>query len=150
MLEPGETVPSCALPNQDGAKVDLGSLRGKWALIFWYPKADTPGCTAQAQGLRDQQEAFDDLGCQILGISFDSVDAIAMFRSKLMISFDLLSDENREAGIAFGVAGEDGEQEYATRASFLVDPTGHVARSYLVDDPALHAEDVLDDLENLQ
>lgn len=149
MIDVGRPAPGFALGNQDGREVSLEGLRGGWVLLYWYPKADTPGCTAQAEGLRDQQEAFDHLGCTIVGASFDDVDAISAFRQRYRLTFDLLADPTRTAGQAFGVAGDDGTKDHALRISFLIDPDGVVQRTYVVDDPAFHAEDVLDDLEHL-
>lgn len=149
MVDTGTPAPTFVLPNQDGEDVSLESLRGRWVLLYWYPKADTPGCTAQAEGLRDQQEAFDESNCTILGASFDTVDEIAAFRRKYDLTFDLLADTDRATGLAYGVAGEDGAGTHAQRVSFLIDPEGVVRRTYEVEDPSFHAEHVLDDLGEL-
>ena len=127
--------------------VSTDALRGSWYLLYWYPKADTPGCTAQAIGLRDQQDAFDHHGCVILGASFDEATANAAFRERYSLTFRLLSDLDHSAAIAQGAA--DAATAHPRRIAHLVDPEGTVARNYDVEDPEFFAELVLDDLEQL-
>jgi peroxiredoxin Q/BCP len=146
----GSAAPEFALRNQGGETVELASFRGRWVLLYWYPMADTPGCTAQAQGLRDQRTAFDDLTTTVLGASFDGVEALAAFHRKYHLGFDLLSDPDRAVGLRYGVAGHDGNAQHAQRLSFLIDPDGVVAKVYEVTEPGDHADRVLDDLEALQ
>lgn len=147
MLDVGDPAPPFAVPDQSGRTVTLDGLRGRWVLLYWYPKADTPGCTAQAQGLRDQHEALDALGCTVLGASFDPPADLVAFRRKYDLPFDLLSDAESEAGRAYGVAGDEGSGRYAARVAFLIDPSGAVARRYDVEAPEMFADEVLDDLE---
>lgn len=135
------------LPNQANEPVELADFAGRWVVLYWYPKADTPGCAAQAQGLRDQQEGFDELSCTVLGASFDTVEDNASFHAKYGLTFDLLSDPQRSVGRAFGVVGDG---SYANRTAFLIDPNGRVERVYEVDAPEFFADRVLDDLEELQ
>lgn len=147
MIDTGQPAPAFTLPDQDGTATTLEGLRGRWVLLYWYPKADTPGCTAQAQGLRDQHEAFLELGCTVLGASFDPQEDLLAFRAKYDLTFDLLSDPDRRAGRAYGVAGDDGTGHYAARTAFLIDPDGVVQRRYQVETPEMFADEVLDDLE---
>lgn len=144
-LQPSAMAPDFALPNQDTVLVSLSALRGLWVVAYWYPRADTPGCTAQAQGFRDQLPAYADLGCTILGISFDPPAVTKAFRSKYRLGFDLLSDIDHEVSIAYGVAPT--AATVPSRTSFLISPAGRIQKVYEVQDPAFHAEDVLDDLE---
>lgn len=137
------------LPDQAHRRVTSGSLQGSWYLLYWYPKANTVGCTAQAQGLQAQLDVFADHGCVVLGASFDSVDDLVAFRDGQGLTFDLLSDADRSSARAMGVAGPDGDASHAARVAFLVDPDGVVARRYDVEDPAFFAELVLDDLDGL-
>lgn len=147
MIDTDQPAPAFTLPDQDGTATTLDELRGRWVLLYWYPKADTPGCTAQAQGLRDQHEAFEELGCTVLGASFDPQEDLVAFRAKYDLTFDLLSDPDRRAGRAYGVAGDDGTGRYAARTAFLIDPDGVVRRRYEVETPEMFADEVLDDLE---
>jgi peroxiredoxin Q/BCP len=147
MLSTGDVAPDLTLPNHAGDQVSLADLRGGWVLLYWYPKADTPGCTTQARSLREQQDAFDELGCTVLGASFDTVDELAAFRAKYGLTFDLLSDTSHDAGRDFGVAGPEGEGGYADRVAYLIGPDGAVAERYEVTDPEFFAEQVLDDLD---
>lgn len=147
MVDVGSQAPSFTLRNHVGGDVSLDNVAPMSVLLYWYPKADTPGCTAQAQGLRDQREAFEQLGCTVLGASFDPVEDLAAFHSKYQLNFDLLSDPSRQVGRLYGVAGEDGGGEYASRVAFLIDHQGIVVRRYEVETPEMFAEQVLDDLE---
>jgi peroxiredoxin Q/BCP len=147
MLEPGAVVPDFALVDQGGVLVDSNSLLSSWYLLYWYPKADTPGCTAQAEGLAAQFEVFSDLGCQIFGASCDDVDDIQAFHTKYQLPFRLLSDLDRRVALALEAVGSS--IGTARRVAYLVAPGGRVARAYEVEDPAFFAERVLDDLELL-
>lgn len=147
VIGPGDTYPTFSLVDESGSSVPSGSLDGSWFLLYWYPKADTPGCTAQAQGLRDQIEAFDDLGCRVLGASFDEPTANHAFKVKYSLPFTLLSDLDNSLARAVGAA--DVETTHPRRIAHLVDPTGTVRRLYDVEDPEFFAEGVLDDLEEL-
>lgn len=146
-LRLGSPAPDFALPNQDGNIVRLRQFAGQWLLLYWYPKADTPGCTVQAEGLRDQREAFDDLGCTILGASFDEVADIKSFRDRYQLGFDLLSDATAEVGRSYEVAGDAGDVSHAERIAYLISPAQDVRVRYEVVDPEFFAETVLDDLD---
>ena len=145
MIPPGQKAPSFELADHDEHRVSSDDLAGTWYLLYWYPKADTPGCTAQAQGIRDQIEAFDELGCVVLGASFDQPADNAAFRDKYNLPFRLLSDLDHSVAEAFGAA--DTDSTYAQRIAHLVGPDGTVIKAYEVDNPEFFAETVLDDLE---
>lgn len=149
MTAVGDAAPALDLVDQDGTPVHLRDLAGRWVLLYWYPKADTPGCTVQAKALRDQHSVFDGLGCTILGASFDPIEDLVAFRDRYGLPFDLLSDPERVAGRSFGVAGDDGSGAYADRIAFLIDPAGVVVRRYEVKDPEFFADEVLDDLDQV-
>lgn len=146
MTQIGEQLPPFNLPNQDGKPVDSGDLRGTWFLMYWYPKADTPGCTAQAEGLRDQLETFTELGCVVLGASFDRPELNKVFRQKYRLNFGLLSDVDHAVAVDHGVV-DDPTDAFPRRISHLVGPDGVVVRLYEVETPEFFAEAVLDDLE---
>lgn len=133
------------LPDHNGESVRLPAM-GTWTLLYWYPKANTPGCVAQAEGIRDNYEAFERAGCTVYGASFDPPGNNRAFRAKYRLPFSLLSDQGGEVARRQGAAG-DGDR-VAKRVAMLVDPDGTVVTRYAVDDPTLFAEMVLDDLED--
>jgi peroxiredoxin Q/BCP len=106
MLSPGDAAPDFELPADDGSTVRLADLRGKRVVLYFYPKDDTPGCTAQACSLRDAQADFDRVGAIVLGVSPDSVESHAKFRDKYALGFRLLSDRDHSAADAYGAWGE--------------------------------------------
>lgn len=129
-LQAGEIAPQFELLNQDGDLVKLESFHGKKVLVYFYPKAMTPGCTVQAQGLRDSSEALASHNVEVLGISIDPVKRLGKFIEKEQLNFTLLSDEDHAVADQFGVWGEkkfmgkvyDGLH----RLSFLIDETGKI------------------------
>jgi thioredoxin-dependent peroxiredoxin len=106
MLSPGDSAPDFELPADDGSTVRLADLLGKRVVLYFYPKDDTPGCTAQACSLRDAQADFDKVGATVLGVSPDSVESHAKFRDKYALGFRLLSDRDHSMADAYGTWGE--------------------------------------------
>jgi peroxiredoxin Q/BCP len=106
MLSPGDRAPDFELPADDGSTVRLADLRGRRVVLYFYPKDDTPGCTAQACSLRDAQADFDKAGATVLGVSPDSVESHARFRDKYALGFRLLSDRDHSTADAYGAWGE--------------------------------------------
>ena len=151
MLAPGTPAPGFTLPNQHGESVSLSDHAGKWVLLWWYPKASTPGCTVEGQCLRDQAEAFAAAGCVILGASFDTPEENRVFAEDQEFGYDLPSDVDRSVGAAFEVLRDEPRfAPFADRISYLIDPTGIIRRSYDAHDVAAHADAVLADLLRLQ
>lgn len=146
-LDIGATFPQFDLLDHAANTFSSRDVSTSWFLLYWYPKADTPGCTAQAQGLRDQIEAFDEHGCVVLGASFDEPSANEAFRAKYALPFRLLSDGDGTLARAVGAADED--TTHPRRIAHLVNPSGVVVRTYDVEDPEFFAETVLDDLDDL-
>ena len=134
ILKVGENAPHFSLPNQNGELVSLEQFKGKKVLVYFYPKALTPGCTTQACGLRDSKSELENLGVVILGISPDSPKKLAQFIEKKALNFTLLSDEDHQVAEQFGVWGEkkfmgrtfDGIH----RISFLIDENGKIAHVF--------------------
>lgn len=145
MLKPGDPFPAWELEDHTGKRVSSRDLAGKVYLIWFYPKAMTPGCTVEGKGLRDHFDAFRDRGVEILGVSFDAPEANAAFVNQEGFPFRLLSDRNRALALAVGAA-ETAEQPVATRISYLVGRDGKVRKAYAGVVPATHAEAVLSDL----
>ena len=141
MIETGGPAPDFTLADQDGNEVTLSDLRGRWALVYFYPKADTPGCTKQACGVRDHRGDYEAANAVVLGVSPDSVEALRKFADKYGLPFTLLSDPGGEVmGRYF-----DGRE----RSSALVDPDGNVARVFRKVKPAEHDDMVLGALKEL-
>lgn len=144
MLEAGATMPSWSLPDQDAKLVKSSDLAGKSYLLWFYPKAQTPGCTTEARGLRDQFAPLEKAGVTVLGVSFDAPAANKAFVEAESLPFRLLSDQDHKLAVAVGAA--DSESAYfARRISYLVGGDGKVVRAYTAVDPSTHAADVLAD-----
>lgn len=143
MLSAGDTFPTWSLRDQTGATVSSQDLAGKTYLLWFYPKAMTPGCTAEGNGLRDDYPALSQAGVEVLGVSFDEPAANAEFVRAQGFPFRLLSDDGSLA-VQVGAA-ESREQSAARRVSYLVGPDGKVVKAYPNVSPAAHAREVLAD-----
>ena len=133
-LSAGDAAPLFSLPDQDGNPVSLESLKGKKVLVYFYPKAMTPGCTVQAQGLRDIQNELQQNNVVVLGISPDAVKRLPKFIEKEQLNFPLLSDEDHTVADAFGVWGPKKfmgkEYDGIHRITFLIDEEGNVEQVF--------------------
>ncbi len=149
----GSSAPAFSLPDQSGTEHALADYRGKWVLLYFYPKDDTPGCTIEACTIRDQFKDFQQIGAIVLGVSTDSVASHKKFAAAYELPFTLLADVNKEVVGAYGVFGEKkfmGRTYMGTqRTSFLIDPEGKVAKVYEKVKPELHAAQVIADLKTL-
>jgi peroxiredoxin Q/BCP len=141
MVEEGKPAPDFELEADDGRTVRLSELRGRPVVLYFYPKDDTPGCTAQACGIRDVYGEFRERGAEVFGISADDQASHAAFREKYELPFTLLADPDREAGEAYGVIRP--ESPYFERSTFIVGADGNVARVMRKVDPTEHADLVL-------
>jgi len=133
-LQPGETAPSFSAPNQDGNIRSEKDFAGEKIVIYFYPKAFTPGCTTEACDLRDRHEFFESNGYRILGVSPDTPDKLAKFREEYELPFDLLSDPDHQIATAFGAYGmkKNYGREYMgiIRSTFLIDESGMIEHAY--------------------
>jgi thioredoxin-dependent peroxiredoxin len=145
MLADGATFPEWSLPDQTGKTVSSKDLAGRTYLLWFYPKAQTPGCTAEGRGLRDRIDDFKKRGVEIVGVSFDAPDANKAFVEAEGFPFRLLSDRDRTLAQAVGAA-DSKDAPVAKRISYLVGPDGKVKKVYGSVTPASHASDVLGDL----
>ena len=147
MLGPGDTAPDFELPDQDGEPVRLSDLRGRPVVLYFYPKADTPGCTTQACGVRDHLPDYDRAGAVVLGASPDPVKAVKRFHDKQGLNFRLLADEDHAVADPYGVWVEKsmyGKTFWgAQRATFVIAPDGTVAHVIPKVSPKTHDEQVL-------
>jgi peroxiredoxin Q/BCP len=130
MLSPGDPAPAFELPADDGSTVSLADLKGSRAVIYFYPKDDTPGCTAQACALRDAKADFDAIGASVFGVSPDSPASHAQFRDKYGLGFRLLADEDHSMAEAYGAWGEKTNYGKTSmgiiRSVFAIDEDGNV------------------------
>lgn len=153
-LKLNKLAPEIKLPDQNGDIHKLSDYKGKWVLIYFYPKDDTPGCTTEACGIRDTFPKFGKLDAKVIGISTDSAAKHKKFADKYKLPFTLLADENKKIVEKYGVWAEKsmyGRKYFGTlRTSFLVDPKGKIVRIYEQVKPAEHAAQVLSDLKELQ
>jgi thioredoxin-dependent peroxiredoxin len=142
MIEPGDQAPDFTLPDQDGNAVALSQLRGRTVVLYFYPKADTPGCTTQACGVRDHAADYDAAGAVVLGVSRDSVPRLRAFADKHGLEFPLLSDEDHAVAEAYGVWVEKsmyGRRFFGNeRTTFVIDGDGVVRDVLRKVKPAAH------------
>jgi peroxiredoxin Q/BCP len=147
MSEPGDAAPDFELPDQDGHPVKLSDLRGKPVVVYFYPKAATPGCTVQACGVRDHRADYEQAGAVVLGISPDPVAKVKKFHEKEGLNFSLLADEGHAVAEAYGVWVKKSMygREYLgnERTTFIVGADGKVAEVLHKVKPAEHDELVL-------
>lgn len=145
LLKPGDPFPAWTLVDQTGATVTSRDLAGRTYLLWFYPKAMTPGCTAEGQGLRDNFPALQAAGVEVLGVSFDDPKDNATFVREQRFPFRLLSDRGRTLAAAVGAA-DTRDQPVARRISYLVGADGKVRHAYDAVSPATHAQQVLTDV----
>ncbi len=154
MLEVGKKAPAFTLEDQKGKQHALKDYLGKWVLIYFYPKDNTPGCTTQACALRDNYSDYKKLKAVVLGISKDSVESHEKFAKKFALPFPILADPSTKMIDKYGAWQEKSMfgKKYMgiQRMSYLIDPKGKVAKVYPKAKPLGHALDVLKDLQELQ
>lgn len=148
--EVGQPAPDFELPDQQGKLRRLNEWRGKWLVIYFYPKNDTPGCTEEACHFRDEWLALQALDAQVLGISVDSSSSHKAFTEKYKLPFPLLADAGGAVAARYGALSDWLVIKLAKRYSFVVSPEGHIAKVYRSVDTARHAAEILSDLKQLQ
>ena len=152
-LSPGDKAPAIKLPDQSDNTVQLKDFKGRKVLVFFYPKADTPGCTTQACGIRDHSADYEATGAVVLGVSPDPVSGVKKFHGGQSLNFTLLADEDHAVCDLYGVWAEKtnyGRTYWgALRATFVIDPDGKVAKVFPKVSPKTHDEVVLKALGEL-
>jgi thioredoxin-dependent peroxiredoxin len=153
MLEAGASAPDFTLPDQAGEKVRLSDLKGETVVLYFYPRADTPGCTTQACSVRDRSDEYKAAGARVIGISPDEVEAVDKFARKFDLDFTLLADGNHAVAEQYGTWVEKSMygKKYmgVQRATFIIGPDGKVAKVFPKVSPKTHDDVVLEALSEL-
>jgi peroxiredoxin Q/BCP len=153
VLAEGDPAPEFTLPDQSGQELSLGDLRGRTVVLYFFPRADTPGCTRQACGVRDRSADYERAAARVIGISPDTVEAQAKFAAKYGLEFTLLADADHAVADAYGTWGEKSMygKKYmgVQRATFIIDPAGRIAKVFPKVSPKTHDEVILDALAEL-
>jgi peroxiredoxin Q/BCP len=146
----GTAAPSFTLNSQEGAQVSLADFRGKWVVLYFYPKDMTTGCTIEAHNFQRDLAMFDKRNAVIVGISVDTLESHQQFCTKESLTFKMLSDTDHRVTSAYGSLSQFGETVVAARTTFLIDPKGVIRKTYTKVNPSRHSEDVLTALTDLQ
>ncbi|HYP25983.1 MAG TPA: peroxiredoxin [Blastocatellia bacterium] len=145
MLQVGDPAPDFTARAHTGEDVSLRDLRGKNVVLWFYPKADTPGCTAEGCGFRDRIESYSGKNVEILGVSFDTEEENRAFAEKFNFPYRLLCDTDRKVGVAYGAA-DDPSAQYARRITYVIDPEGRISKAVGQVNAREHPEQLLGEL----
>jgi peroxiredoxin Q/BCP len=146
----GQVAPTFTLPSQDGSQISLESFRGKWVVLYFYPKDMTKGCTIEAHNFQRDQAQYDAANAVILGVSVDTPDSHKEFCTKEGLTFRLLADPEHKVVDAYGSLGHFGPMTIASRNTFLIDPHGKIVKEWTKVDPTGHSAEVLAALAELK
>lgn len=143
--------PDFSLKDSDGKTHSLADYRGKWLVLYFYPKDDTPGCTVEACAMRDARDELIDLGAEVVGVSRDDANSHKRFKDKYNLNFVLLSDPEVAAHQKYGAWGKDRfGKESVIRKTFIVSPKGQIVKEYNRVTPERHGEQIVEDLRILR
>lgn len=148
LLTIGDQAPEFPARRRDGSTLQLSSLRGRYVLVYFYPKDDTPGCTAEARALNDNLSALRESGADVIGVSTDSWDSHQRFAEKYGLEFALASDRDHSIRESYGVGKMMGILPVTQRVSFLVGPDGRIVHVWPRVNAARHAADVLEEVRS--
>ncbi|MGA9073996.1 MAG: peroxiredoxin [Candidatus Sulfotelmatobacter sp.] len=146
----GSQAPAFSLPSQEGAQVSLDQFRGKWVVLYFYPKDFTSGCTIEAHNFQRDIDKYTEKNAAIVGVSVDDVDSHKSFCTKEGLNFKLLADSSHAVVQKYGSIMEYNGMTLAARNTFLIDPNGVIRKVYLKVSPQGHSGEVLADLQQLQ
>lgn len=149
-LQPGAPAPDFALQDGQGKLRSLADWRGRWLVLYFYPKDDTPGCTVEAQTFRDSLQRFAAHDADVVGVSLDDAASHQSFAASQRLPFPLLVDAGGKVARTYGALTNLGIVKFAKRHTFLIDPTGRIAKAYREVEPATHAAEILADLQVLR
>ena len=150
MPAPGQTAPTFTLPSQDGSNISLASFRGKWVVLYFYPKDMTQGCTIEAHNFQRDLSKYEADGAVIVGVSVDTPDSHKQFCTKEGLTFRLLADPEHKVVDQYGSLGHFGDMTIAMRNTFLIDPQGKIVKVWTKVNPQIHSEEVLAALGELK
>jgi thioredoxin-dependent peroxiredoxin len=146
----GSQAPAFSLPSQEGAQISLDQFKGKWVVLYFYPKDFTQGCTIEAHNFQRDIDKYTQKNAVIVGVSVDGVDSHKGFCAKEGLNFKLLSDTGHTVVQQYGSVMDHEGMTFAARNTFLIDPSGVIRKVYLKVSPQGHSEEVLADLQQLQ
>jgi thioredoxin-dependent peroxiredoxin len=146
----GQPAPDFNLPDAKRQPHKLADYAGQWLVLYFYPRDDTPGCTKEACHFRDDLFQLEKLGAKVVGVSVDDTDSHAEFAKKYNLPFPLLSDKNGKVADSYGALLNLGMIKKAKRYTFLIDPKGKIAKTYLSVDASRHSQEIIDDLKKIQ
>jgi thioredoxin-dependent peroxiredoxin len=146
----GSNAPDFTLPSQEGSSVSLKDYRGKWVVLYFYPKDQTPGCSREAHNFQIDQPKYAERNTRVLGVSLDSVDSHKKFCAEEGLNLKLLADTDHKVTDSYGALTNLGLVKFAARHTFLIDPSGKIAKAYTSVDPVKHSGEVLAELDVLQ
>jgi len=148
--EAGKAAPEFKIKNNEGKEVSLKDYRGKWVVLYFYPKDFTSGCTVEAKNFQRDIAEYEKIGAVILGVSVDTVESHQSFCAKEGLNFKLLSDTDASVSTAYGSVREYNGNKLSARNTFLIDPKGKIAKVYTGVNPAKHSEEILAALAELK
>ena len=149
-LKSGDDAPNFSLPDNQGRQVSLSEFKGKWVVLYFYPKDDTPGCTTEACHFRDDFKLLENLGAQVIGMSIDDSFSHKKFAEKYNLPFPLLSDASGEVARLYGALNNFLVIKLAKRYTYLINPKGKIAKIYLSVDTSKHSQEIIEDLKKLK
>lgn len=146
----GQAAPDFSLPDQDGKLHQLKDFSGKWLVLYFYPRDDTPGCTQEACSFRDDLHQLAALGAEVIGVSLDDSSSHAAFAKKYHLPFPLLADKSSEVAARYGALLNMGLFKMAKRYTFLINPQGKISKVYDKVETSRHSQEIIDDLKQLR
>jgi peroxiredoxin Q/BCP len=150
ILKIGDDAPTFSLPGGEGKQVNLIDYKGKWVVLYFYPKDDTPGCTREACQFRDDFKILETLGAKVIGVSVDDSFSHKKFAEKYNLPFPLLSDASGEVADRYGALNNFLVIKLAKRYTYLINPQGKIAKIYLSVDTSRHSQEIIEDLKRLK
>jgi len=150
ILKVGDDAPTFTLPDSLGNQVSLNDYKGKWVVLYFYPKDDTPGCTTEACHFRDDFKSLEAIGAKVIGVSIDDSFSHKKFAEKYNLPFPLLSDASGEVASRYGALNNFLVIKLAKRYTYLINPQGKIEKIYLSVDTSKHSQEIIDDLKVLK
>lgn len=149
-LQAGEAAPDFLLADGEGKMRQTSEWRGRWLILYFYPRDDTPGCTAEAKAFNDYLPELTALKAQVVGVSVDDIESHRAFAKSLGLNFPLLADTDGKVSRRYGALNDFAVVKFAKRHTFLIDPAGRIAKIYRDVEPARHAGDIIAALKQLR